>query len=142
MNENECQLEIGLTPTQEKAVLAILNTRTLQEAANQCGVAYITLRRWTKQPGFIARFHQLRRELAAQAVSRAQASIGIGLDVLVKLATDETTPPPVRLGAAWKLVEFGLRAAEDDSLRDQVARLEAMVSERPAELASGEGSEE
>lgn len=131
-----------LTERQERVLVALLNTTTLHEAAKQAGICNRTLIRWMKEPAFVARFHQIRREIVGQAIARVQASIGKAIGVLVAIATDESQPASARVSAANKLIDVGLQVNEIQELREQVAELRALLDERPAELGPGEGGEE
>ncbi len=57
----------------EEAVTALLANGTLTEAAAACGLAERTLKRWLKDPEFLALYRAARRRHLEQAVGRLQA---------------------------------------------------------------------
>ncbi len=62
-----------LSAKQEKAILALLSTRTVADAAEQSGVGVRTLERWLSEDEiFIESFRDVRTRVMEQAIARFQ----------------------------------------------------------------------
>src|SRR5262249_54032544 len=73
---------------QEEAIAALLECRTVEEAAQAARVSPSTLKRWLQLPDFRAAYRQARRGLVEGAVGRLQAAAGQAVDTLPAVATD------------------------------------------------------
>jgi hypothetical protein len=97
---------------QEQALAALLEKRTIAEAAAVVGVNEKTLREWLKDPGFAAAYRQTRRELLEASIGRIQAATGTAVDTLLAVAQDAEAKSADRLRAAGLLLEYAVRGAE------------------------------
>ena len=61
-----------LTAKQERALVALMGARTLDEAAARAGVGQRTLRRWLQQEAFQAAFQRVRRDAMSAATAHLQ----------------------------------------------------------------------
>ena len=62
----------SLTPTQERAIIALLSHATTRTAAKAVGVDEATLWRWLQDKDFHKRYIDLRRECVSQSITRLQ----------------------------------------------------------------------
>ena len=61
-----------LSRKQEQAITALVICASITEAAAQCGLADVTLRRWLKQDGFQTAYREARRAVVQQAIVQVQ----------------------------------------------------------------------
>jgi hypothetical protein len=72
-----------LTPVQERALIALLEARSVAAAARQAGVPERTLRRWLRDDkDFQNELRHLRQEALAHAASRLQQRASVATDAL------------------------------------------------------------
>ncbi|MBN8597225.1 MAG: helix-turn-helix domain-containing protein [Planctomycetes bacterium] len=113
----------GLTPNQEKTVLALLSEPSVAKAAEIVGVSPRTVYRWLEEPEFSRQFRRLRRESFAQAIGFAQRYAPMAIGTLAKLMSDPSTPHASRVSAAAVLLKFSRDSIELDEL---VGRMQAL----------------
>src|SRR5438128_6187433 len=86
---SRCQLMSGfgekLGRKKEAAVLALLSSRNVEEAARAAGVTARTLFRWQKEPEFDAAYREARRAAVSQANARIQQAAGAATTTILKL---------------------------------------------------------
>jgi len=112
----------------EAAIAALLTAKNHEEAARAVDIDLKTLKRWMREPEFIAEYRRARWEVVEQAYARAQQSTGAATTVLQKVMVDSATPPSSRIRAALGL--FGI--AREGLNLDIETRLAAL--EQNAEL--------
>ena len=120
----ELPYRVQLTPKQMAAVRGLLETDSLERAAELSGVKERTLRKWLEQPSFVAAYYAAGRAQLSQSLQRLRATTGDAVEVLRSALEDED--PMVRIRAAAAI----LRSASADSIVD------ASVDE----MSSDEGS--
>jgi hypothetical protein len=101
-----------LTRKQEQAIAALLESATLEEAAQKAGVRYAALKRWQKVPAFADACRRTRRELLDAAVGRIQAATGTAVDTLLAVAKNGAKDGD-RVRAAVALLEHAHRGLSD-----------------------------
>lgn len=114
----------GLTPNQEKTILALLTEPSVAKAAEIVGVSTRTVYRWLDEPGFSYQFRRLRRESFAQAIGFAQRYAPMAIGTLAKLMADPSTPHASRVSAAAVLLKFSRDSIELDELVGRMRALE------------------
>ena len=90
----------------EVLIAALLTQKNHEDAAHATGIDLKTLKRWMREPEFIAEYRRARWEVVEQAYARAQQSTGAATTVLQKVMVDSATPPSSRIRAALGL--FGI----------------------------------
>ena len=108
----------------EAAISALLTRPSIEDAAHVAGVAEKTLRRWMREPRFIAQYLRARREGVNQAIARMQQATGAAGTVALKLMTDPNVPAAVRLRAAEFVFDRAIRGVELDDIEVRLAELE------------------
>jgi len=116
----------------EAAIAALLTRSTIEDAARVAGIGEKTLRRWIKEPGFKKRYLQERRESVRQAVARLQQATGAAGTTILKLMTDSSVPPAVRLRAAECVFDIAVKGVEIEDIDTRVSELEraAQITEK------------
>ncbi len=79
-----------LTPAQERALAALLASRSIAAAARQAGVPLHTLHRWLRHDNdFQDEFRHLRQQALAHAAARLQHGASAAADTLFALLDSE-----------------------------------------------------
>jgi hypothetical protein len=109
----------------EQAILALLSERTLERAAERCGVNERTLRRWlAEDKQFQADYEAARTATFEAGMSRIQALTGRAVETLEDLL-GAVEAPSVRLGAARTIAEIGMHQHEAHTILRKLADIEA-----------------
>ena len=127
---------MGLTGNQEKAVAALLASRSLEDAAATPGLSVNekTLRRWLKEPEFAAAVSEARREALEQAVIRLAA---VSVEAVAALEKNLSCGrPAVEVRAAVAVLEQAVKGAE---LLDVLSRLAALEQCQAAQAPHANG---
>src|SRR4051812_14419220 len=89
-----------LTPQQAKAIAALLTTRTVEEAAEKCGVPVRSLHRWKGQnEEFREALRIARSEVVSQAIGSLQAAAVQAVETLREIMTNPDAPAHARVSA-------------------------------------------
>jgi hypothetical protein len=116
----------------EDAIVALLTTRTVEEAARGVGVSPKTLLRWMKEPEFEAAYREARRAAFGQSVARLQQASSAAVSTLLKVMVDPTTPPATKVRAADSVLGHSAKAIEIEDIDARLTELE-----RTAETTRG-----
>jgi hypothetical protein len=114
----------GLTPQQDRAVLALINQPSVPKAAESCGVPERTLYRWLEEPVFREAFRSVRRKAFDQAASLNLRFMAMAVNTLAKVAADAHASDNARVAASSAILKFGRESIELDELLERVERLE------------------
>ena len=97
----------ALTPTRRRAVQALLNAASFEEAADKARVRPETLWRWLgHDEGFQQALDQERRKQRAANCVAAEALLSVAVETLEKAMHDETLAPEVRVEASKATFEI------------------------------------
>ena len=114
---------------QEEAIIALLSSRNVEDAAKACDVPVRTLYRWLKEPAFSRAYRAARRKAFSQATARLQQSAGAAATILTKVMLDPATPPATRVRSAEIILSQGARAIEIEDIEARVTELEHAADE-------------
>lgn len=93
--------DLPLTPEQEAAIAALVEGKTLTEAAQAAGVGAGAVTAWLeKDARFVARYNRRRRDLWDRHNQRLMALRGKALEIIEGLLKDDCVDPVMRLKAA------------------------------------------
>lgn len=115
----------GKERLREAAIAALLNAKTIREAATVCGLSERTLKRWLKTPGFAAEYSEAKTALLQAATGKLRREASAAVDVLSEVAADALAAPGARATAARSILELALRAHETEVLEARIAALES-----------------
>ncbi|MBN9520464.1 hypothetical protein J0H58_18375 [bacterium] len=126
-------IEDELNGRQTQAILALLTTKTLADAAKKAGVAESTLREWLGQPAFAARLRTARGEVIDRTVT---ALVRVSLQAVAELERnlDPKKPPEVQVRAAKALLDRFVKVVALADLQAQVDDLRAQIASAAAGL--------
>src|SRR4051794_11326312 len=119
-----------LSRKQEQAMTALVTCASVTEAANQCGVAEVTLRRWLKDDGFQAAYREVRRAVMQHAITQVQRATGEAVETLRHVMQDRESPASARVSAAKAILETAIKGIEIEDLEARIAALEAQGEPR------------
>ena len=89
----------NLTPKQERAIIALLSNRSVEEAAKACNTPVRTMFRWLKEREFNTAYRQAKRSAFGQAIARLHYFTSAAVTTLGKVMLDPATPPATRVRA-------------------------------------------
>ena len=88
----------GLTPSQERAVTAMLTARSIAAAARAAEVGESSLRRWLRQDeNFQTKLRGLREEALSQGALKLQSGVPEAVETLYRLIARDKGVEPGRL---------------------------------------------
>lgn len=116
----------GLTGRQRRAVLAILETPTMEAAAKASGVARVTLYEWEKLPAFKGALGAARAELYREGMGALKAATAKAARRLVELL-DSRNENTRRL-TARDVLALGVRIVETEDIEARIEQLEAAAT--------------
>lgn len=117
-----------MTQRKEKALRALLVSRTQAEAAKAAGISENTLREYLRDPEFIERYRQACGDMLRDAAQQARQGISPALETLREIAE---TPgnPQARIMAARSTLEYCLKLTERVDILERVEALEKSIKE-------------
>ena len=116
-----------LTRKQEHAIVALLSTRSVEEAARACNTPVRTLYRWLKEPLFDAAYRAAKRADFGQSIARLHHLSSAAVTTLGKVMLDQATPPATKVRAADSILDHTSKAIEIEDIEARVAALEQAV---------------
>jgi hypothetical protein len=118
-----------LSHPQERAILALLSSRSVPDAAAASGVSLRTLHRWLgENEAFIEGYRAARRQVVEGAVGRLQDAMSEAVDTLRD--NRSCGKPAVEVRAALGIIEHSTKAVELWDLEERLSQLEASLEEQ------------
>jgi transposase-like protein len=114
-----------LSRKKEQAVLALLSSPSISEAAKAVGISEATLWRWLQRSDFQHAYREARNRLIEQALARLQQATGEAVATLRRNLTSGKASVEVR--AAQIILEQATKAIELYDLEERLARLEEVL---------------
>ena len=108
----------------EEAIVALLTTRTTEEAARAVNVSAKTILRWQQEPEFDAAFRAAKRAAFGQSIGRLHYLSSAAVSTLGKVMLDPATPPATKVRAADSILDHTSKAIEIEDIEARVAELE------------------
>lgn len=108
-----------ITPRKEKALQALLVSRTRAEAAKAAGIGESTLRGYLKDPEFCAAYKSAAAGIMDGATRQLQQNLTAAIDRLGKIVADDEENSMAQISAAKTLLEYNLKFTEfNDVLKE------------------------
>ncbi len=117
----------GLPAKQELAISAVISHPTLKEAALAVGISETTLWRYMQDEAFSRKLRQARRDAVSHAVLRLQRASSDAVKVLSDLMMKDDAPAAARISAARTIIDYSMRAVENDELQTRIESLEGFI---------------
>ena len=107
----------------------MLTCPTLLAAAQQCGLAEVTLYRWLKDPAFETAYRDARRAVIEQAIVQVQHYTGEAVATLRQVMQNPDASASARVSAAKVMLDTAFKVVEVEMLEQRIADLEAHLAE-------------
>ena len=106
---------------------ALMTNPTVSMAARVAGVSDATASRWMADPAFKQRYADLRRQALAEAMALLQQTMLAAVATLRTVMLGKDTKPSIKIQAASRILELGLRTFEVEALETRVLALQAAL---------------
>lgn len=116
-----------MSPRKEKALQALLISRTRAEAAKAAGIGQSTLRSYMQDPEFVERYREAFGNLITDATRQAQQAIAPALSTLREVVEDVDENAQARISAARSLLEYSLKLTEQADILSRLDELERAI---------------
>lgn len=113
-----------MTPRKEKALQALLVSRTRAEAAAAAGIGVSSLREYMRDPEFMDRYKQAFGDMVRDATRQAQQTLSPALSTLREIMEDRDEQASARITAARSVLEYSLKLCEQTDILEQLRELE------------------
>ena len=118
-----------MTPNEERALSALLTSKTKLEAAEKAGITDRTMRRYFENPEFCQRYREAFAGVVQDATRRAQQLLEPALSTLQTVMEDEEIPAQARITAAKSIIDYSLKLTEQNDIMRQLDELERWKEE-------------
>lgn len=118
-----------MTPNEERALAALLTSKTKLEAAEKAGITDRTMRRYFENPEFCQRYREAFAGVVQDATRRAQQLLEPALSTLQTVMEDEEIPAQARITAAKSIIDYSLKLTEQADILEQLRELERWKEE-------------
>ena len=114
----------GLPQKQTKAIVSLLNCRTVSEAATQAGVNESTVWRWMREEAFQDALQEAKQRIVTQAIIQLQQATGEAVGTLRGIMADGEAPASARVTAAKAVLDMAVKAIKMEDLEARLMTLE------------------
>lgn len=118
-----------MTSNEERALSALLTSKTKLEAAEKAGITDRTMRRYFEKPEFCQRYREAFAGVVQDATRRAQQLLEPALSTLQTVMEDEEIPAQARITAAKSIIDYSLKLTEQADILEQLRELERWKEE-------------
>ena len=118
-----------MTPNEERALSALLTSKTKLEAAKKAGITDRTMRSYFENPEFCQRYREAFAGVVQDATRRAQQLLEPALSTLQTVMEDEEIPAQARITAAKSIIDYSLKLTEQADILEQLRELERWKEE-------------
>lgn len=118
-----------MTSNEERALSALLTSKTKLEAAEKAGITDRTMRRYFENPEFCQRYREAFAGVVQGAMRRAQQLLEPALSTLQTVMEDEEIPAQARITAAKSIIDYSLKLTEQADILEQLRELERWKEE-------------
>ena len=118
-----------MTPNEDRALSALLTSKTKLEAAEKAGITDRTMRRYFENPEFCQRYREAFAGVIEDATRQAQALLMPALSTLQTVMEDEEIPAQARITAAKSIIDYSLKLTEQADILEQLRELERWKEE-------------
>lgn len=116
-----------MTAAQNRALTALLQCKTREEAARMAGISSRTLRTYFQNADFVAAYRAAAAEMLQDAVMEARQGVSPALSTLREIAENGEEAAPARVSASKASLEYFLRLHDAADVEDRIAALEAQI---------------
>jgi transposase-like protein len=113
-----------LGPKREQAILALLETGSVEQAAEQVGIGGATLTRWLKQKEFQLQYHAARHHVFQMGLAKLSSLTGTAIETLETVMVDPLARSASKVAAARTLLDIATRTIQANDADAQLMALE------------------
>lgn len=124
---------MSLTKNKERALAALLSSKTMEEAAQKCNLSMRSLRNYKNDPEFAAALDAAEHEKLGNVVRMLSSGFTETIESLQEIIRNGVAES-ARVAASRAVLEYGLRYNEAFEIHKRLDALEAQIRE-----ARGEG---
>jgi len=117
MNDNDQPIDFQ-EARRHNVICALLEGKTMQEAADEAGISVRTLRRWKESPQFATEYEKVRREFNERLDLRLERAAASAAETLERLLTCGN--PLIEMRAARTIMQSARKSAEMAETRKQL----------------------
>jgi transposase-like protein len=137
-----CSETLGLRLSQQRAITALLQCRSVAAAAKQAGVGQSTLRRWLREDeDFQTALRCLREQALAHASMRLQESASLAVDTLYRLLASKDRIEPGRASLIRTAIDFAFRSGAHSDLAERISAIENAPQPKDKDTSQLEGNQ-
>lgn len=114
-----------LPSKREAAILSLLQTGSVEQAAEQVGIGGATLTRWLKQKEFQLQYHAARRHVFQMGLAKLASLTGSAIETLEAIMTDPMMKGASRVMAARTILDVAVRTIQGEDVEARLATLES-----------------
>ncbi|WP_303973924.1 replication protein [Streptococcus merionis] len=118
-----------LTPKQEKFLLALMTSKTIDEATQKAGIARTTGYNYMKSLTFRRAYRKARTDIVQQTTALLQSASIEAVEVLREIMLDKSVSPYARQQSAQTVLTMAYKAHEVENVLEVVEELEARFDE-------------
>lgn len=118
---------MNLKPRQVQFLAALLQSRTLKDAAKSAGISERTAARWLENPDVQAALRAAQDDALRQASRIAAGNAGLAVDILRAMAVADDVGAMARIAACRELLKAALSFNETIEVTNRLAALEAAL---------------
>jgi phage terminase small subunit len=116
-----------LTAKQQKAVIALMGCKTVEQAAKRAKVCERTLYRWLGESEFSQAYREARRQVFEQSVSQLQTLASRAVKALEGVLDDDNATNSSKIAAARTVLEHARTGIELDDVVSRLEKLEGIL---------------
>ncbi len=116
-----------LSAVQERAVIALLASPSLEAAAKAAKVSVSSLRRWRLEAAFIDAYRHARFALLEASTAKLRNAASTAVDVLIETMENPHVTRSVRIRAAQLVLESAYKSAEMEDLAERLDQQERVL---------------
>jgi hypothetical protein len=117
--------EQNLTEKQRKAVISILEAKSISEGVKKAGISRTTFYEWLKTPGFKSEFSRQRNELIELGLDELKAATGEAVKVLKGLLGSKNEG--IRFRAAESILTHVEKFKELEEIEKRLTEIETAL---------------
>ena len=119
--------ENTLTQNQQKAIRAILEANSIEEAAKKARISRSTIYNWLKDEHFKECLERERKALFEEGLSALKGAAAKAAKTLIELL--ESKDRNTRRLAAKEIINFAIKAVETRELEERIIKLEELLEQ-------------
>ena len=119
-----------ITRKKRLAILALVESPTIRQAAEKSSIGESTIYRWLKDSDFKHALHGEQQRLLEHTLLRVQNVGGDAVTALAKIINDDETPASARVSAAKAVLDMSIKAFEMSEILRRIEDLEFTLNKR------------